>query len=288
MNKFELHVTVTASDSTVISALTDQCDLSTAQLKKAIAKGALWLTRNGKTQRTRRLKNTLKTQDILHFYYDEQILNQTTEPAQLIADLKDYSVWFKPYGMLSQGSKWSDHCTISRYAQTNLTPERPVFIVHRLDRAATGLILVAHSKKAARALSTMFEHHQLEKYYHIIVHGNHGDHPQPEVITQDIDGKTACSAFTLVEYNEEHNLSLIKVKIESGRKHQIRKHAASINLPIVGDRLHGRKDIIYPENLNLQLSAVSLKFTCPLYGQAQSFQLPAELSPQLENVINTH
>ena len=285
MNKFELHITITSSDSTVISALTDQCDLSRAQLKKAITKGALWLTRNGKTQRTRRLKKVLKAQDILHLYYDEQILNQTTEPAQLIADLKDYSVWFKPYGMLSQGSKWSDHCTVSRYAQTNLTPERPVFIVHRLDRAATGLILIAHSKKAASALSAMFEHHQLEKYYHIIAHGNHGVHPQPEVITLAIDGKSACSTFSLVEFNKEHNLSLINVKIESGRKHQIRKHAASVNLPIVGDRLHGRQDIVYPEKLNLQLTAVSLNFTCPLSGLAQSFRLPAELSPQLKNVI---
>ncbi len=54
-----------------------------------------------------------------------------------------------PYGMLSQGSKWSDHCTIARFAQQHLTPERPVFIVHRLDRAATGLILIAHSKKTS-------------------------------------------------------------------------------------------------------------------------------------------
>jgi len=269
---------------TALSTLTKQCDLSANELKKAISKGALWLTRGNKTQRTRRLKNKLKAQDTLHFYYDEHVLDQEPTPAILIEDLKGYSVWYKPYGMLSQGSKWSDHCTISRFAQTRLSPERPVFIVHRLDRAATGLILIAHSKKAASALSAMFEHHQLEKIYHIIVHGNFSNE-KIKVISDPIDGKSAQSTFSFIEYNKANDLSVIEVKIDSGRKHQIRKHAGNNNWPIVGDRLHGNKSINYSESLNLQLSAVSLNFTCPLSGQARHFQLSEDLRPNLEKVI---
>lgn len=285
---FEHHITVDNANftekSTAIALLfnsleTSKHPLSKAQLKQAIYKGALWLTRGKSTQRLRRVKKPLQQGDQLHFYYNNKVLASEVDKAILISDESHYSVWFKPYGMLSQGSKWSDHCTISRFAQQYFTPERACFIVHRLDRAATGLILIAHSKKAARGLSNMFEQHQLEKHYHIIVHGDHSKRPQPEVISTEIDGKNARSTFTCLEYNHEKKQSLIKVKIDSGRKHQIRKHAASIGLPVVGDRLHGIAD--KETSLNLQLTAVSLAFTCPISQQVKLFELKGELKPHL-------
>ncbi|WP_274055230.1 RluA family pseudouridine synthase [Thalassomonas actiniarum] len=281
MDIIEQHIDVENESESVISLLSNHCQMSVAELKQAINKGALWLTRGKHTQRLRRVKKPLKAQDVLHFYYNRQVLAQEVAPARLISDLKDYSVWYKPYGMLSQGSKWSDHCTISRWAQTHLKPERPVFIVHRLDKAATGLILLAHSKTAARALSAMFEQHALEKHYQIIVHGDHSTHDQPQVIAEPIDGKSARSTFSCLNYDRQHDLSLVDVKIDSGRKHQIRRHAASINLPVVADRLHGDLNRHYPDSLNLQLCAVSLSFACPLSGKKQNFKLPKEYRPQL-------
>ncbi len=297
--KFEWHIIITEKrvteqeHCTAIALLESYChgqniSLSKAELKQAISKGALWLTpaKNKKqTQRLRRVKKHLLIGDELHFYFNSEVLSSPVPQALLIADLIDYSVWYKPYGMLSQGSKWSDHCTIARFAQQNLPNERPAFIVHRLDRAATGLILIAHSKKAARALSTMFEYHQLEKHYQIIVHGDHRKRPQPDVIDSDVDGKKARSSFTCLTYDEVTDRSLIKVKIDSGRKHQIRIHAASIGLPVVGDRLHGIADT--DEQCNLQLCAVSLRFICPLATdkplteQERFFELPETLKPQL-------
>ena len=296
MTKFEHHISITKTSTqtatddnsslSIIAQLQGVCQLSKGELKQAISKGALWLTRAGHTQRLRRIKKRLKVGDELHFYYDPQVLAQQPEGARLVADLLDYSLWYKPYGMLSQGSKWSDHCTIGRWAQSHLSPERPVFIVHRLDRAATGLILIAHTKTAARALCAMFSDHQLEKHYKIIVHGNHGLRAQPDVIEQEIDGKSARSSFTCLDYNPEHDLSLVDVKIDSGRKHQIRLHAAAIRLPVVGDRLHGDLSINYSCSLNLQLCAVSLDFTCPLTRQIRQFSLDAQYHPSLAQVIS--
>jgi tRNA pseudouridine32 synthase/23S rRNA pseudouridine746 synthase len=258
--------------------------LSKAQLKQAISKGALWLTRGKHTQRLRRLKRLMQQGDELHFYYNEAVLTSEVAEAILISDESSYSVWYKPFGMLSQGSKWSDHCTIARFAQQYFPSERAVFIVHRLDKAATGLILIAHSKKAAQALSAMFENrttndNSLEKHYQIIVHGNHSVNEQPQVITSDVDSKSARSTFRCLTYDKTKDQSLIKVKIDSGRKHQIRVHAASVGLPIVGDRLHGIAD--NNEALNLQLCAVSLSFICPMTEQIKGFELPEELRPQL-------
>ena len=284
MDSFERHIKVDKAESNILTLLGDSCDLSTAEIKSAIAKGALWIGRGKQVQRLRRVKKALKVGEELHFYYNPKVLDQIVPEAKLVADLASYSVWYKPYGMLSQGSKWSDHTTITRWAQTHLTPERPVFIVHRLDRAATGLILVAHSKAAARGLSSMFEHHQLEKHYQIIVHGNHAERAQPDIITQDVDGKSAKSTFKCLEHDANSNLSLIDVKIDSGRKHQIRLHAASIGLPVVADRLHGDQSKQYADDMNLQLCAVSLDFTCPLTGEARSFKLDETLRPDLNAV----
>jgi len=282
LNKFELHIDITTENCAVITELNQQCTLSNAQLKQAIQQGALWLTRGKSTQRLRRVKKPLKTADTLHFYYDEQVLSQQPNEALLIEDCTDYSVWYKPYGMLSQGSKWSDHCTIARWAQTHLTPERAAFIVHRLDRAATGLILIAHSKKAVRALSAMFEKHDLEKIYHIIIHGDHRLRPQPDTLTSDVDGKSASSHFTQLGYDENNNASLVRVKIDTGRKHQIRIHASSIDMPVVGDRLHGKLGSINDEiSDDLQLCAVSLRFICPLTAEQRVFKLPEHLMPSL-------
>ena len=284
MKKFECHINIDRTIN-IIEALQIQCDLSVADIKKAIDKGALWHSRGKITQRCRRLKKTLNIDDKLHFYYDVNILSQQPTPATLIADLADYSVWFKPYGMLSQGSKWSDHCTITRWAQKHLTPERVVFPVHRLDRAATGLILVAHSKSAARALSEMFEQHQLVKTYHIIVHGIHTQQPESQVVDLAIDGKSARSHFLSLAYDEKSDRSLMEVKIESGRKHQIRIHAASIDLPVVGDRLHGiAKNNDGAEQADLQLCAVELRFNCPIHNIEQCFEVPEAMRPQLDNL----
>jgi len=276
--QFEWHINIT-QNNTAIAILDKYCKskqigLSKSELKQAMSKGAMWLTRSKHTQRLRRIKKEITIGDELHFYYNKKVLEMTVPDAKLIDDLTDYSVWYKPYGMLSQGSKWSDHCTITRFAQLNLQPERPVFIVHRLDRAATGLILVAHSKKSARALSTMFEKHELEKHYQIIIHGDHSKREQPEVISTEIDGKSARSIFTCLSFDKDKNRSLIDVKIDSGRKHQIRIHAASIGMPVVGDRLHGNS---HKNDINLQLCAISLSFTCPISGKKQQFNLPNEL-----------
>jgi len=258
--------------------------LSKAQLKQAISKGALWLTRGKHTQRLRRLKRAMQQGDELHFYYNEAVLASEVAAAILISDEVDYSVWYKPFGMLSQGSKWSDHCTISRFVQQHFPSERAVFIVHRLDKAAIGLILIAHSKKAAQALSSMFENrttndNSLEKNYQIIVHGNHSINEQPQVITAEVDGKSARSTFRCLTYDQNKNQSLIEVKIDSGRKHQIRVHAASVGLPVVGDRLHGIANNNEP--LNLQLCAVSLRFICPITQKTQFFKLSEVLRPEL-------
>ncbi|MCW8948881.1 MAG: RluA family pseudouridine synthase [Sedimenticola sp.] len=275
----EHHIKVAEDGKTVLDWLASQTALSKQRIKQTLDKGAVWLTHGNHTQRIRRAKRMLPQGDTLHLYYDEAVLQQQPPVPQLIADEGDYSLWYKPCGMLSQGSKWGDHCTINRWVEKHHTPQRPAFIVHRLDRAATGLILIAHSKQAAKALSARFENRKMEKRYQAIVHGACSVNQPPKTIEDSIDGRQARSHVRCLHHDADLKLSLLEIEIETGRKHQIRRHLASIGYPIVGDRLYG----VGGETEDLQLTACYLQFICPLSNQERHYALPENLKPKLEN-----
>ena len=114
--RFECHIEVTRP-VTAIDLLRAETAISGQRIKQAMVKGAAWFTRGKKTLRVRRAKRELRAGDKLHLYYDERVLALSPDAPELVGDEKGYSVWNKPYGMLSQGSKWGDHCTISRWAE---------------------------------------------------------------------------------------------------------------------------------------------------------------------------
>jgi tRNA pseudouridine32 synthase/23S rRNA pseudouridine746 synthase len=178
-NPIEHHLQVESTGETAVDLLQRESGLSKGRIKSAMSKGAVWLTRGKSTQRLRRATRKLRSGDELHLYYDEDVLAEVPAEPQLIADVGDYSVWNKPYGLRSQGSKWGDHCTVTRWAEQHLQPERSAFVVHRLDRAANGLILVAHAKRTAAALSEIFTRRKIEKRYQAWVTGDFSGQPNP-------------------------------------------------------------------------------------------------------------
>lgn len=271
---YEYHIEIKES-LCALDALAEASDLSRSQLKQAMHKGAVWYTRGKHTQHLRRAKKQLQAGDTLHLYYDEKVLGESVPGAELIADEGDYSVWYKPYGMRSQGSKWGDHTTVHRWAESHLQPQRNAFLVHRLDRAASGLILIAHGKKMAAILSEMFRLRQIDKRYKVIVHGQ----PNQAVmrIESELDDKSAISKFTLLDYDEKSDCSLLEVKIETGRKHQIRRHLSAVGLPVVGDRLYGTAQ----DDRDLQLVAIRLAFTLPDGEDEKIYQLAKDKHPCL-------
>lgn len=248
--------------------------LSQAKIKDAMQKGAVWLVRGNDKRRLRRASKPLKVGDRLELNYNAELLSQLVPEPQLIHDAQHYSVWFKPYGLYCQGSRWGDFASINRWVEINLpkiinSAERPVYLVHRLDRATTGLILLCHSKTAARLFSAMFEEGKMDKRYQAIVHGNFSAIPQDYEVDNMVDGKTAKSIFSYADKNTDY--SLLNVKLLTGRKHQIRQHLHSLGYPIVGDRLYG---IESNDDRDLQLQSVSLQFNCPISKTDQHFSVP--------------
>ncbi|QKI88682.1 RluA family pseudouridine synthase [Thiomicrorhabdus xiamenensis] len=276
---------VAENETSALELLAQACPFSKAQLKDFAQKGAIWLNHGKKAEAIRRLKRTLKPGQQLDLYYNPKLLQQPLLgdqfQATLIQDFGAYSVWFKPRGMLSQGSKYGDFQSLPRWIELRseqfFGQIRQCWQIHRLDRATEGLMLIAHNKKTAAALTRLFEEKRIHKTYLANVWGKPS---QPEWSSHEpIDGKNATSHFKLIGNSEidGHHFSRVEIAIETGRKHQIRKHLASANLPIIGDRLYGNAQLDQPYDFDLQLSAYKLRWICPISHSEQTIRLSDEL-----------
>ena len=268
--KFEDSVICNKDEQFAIDCMAEKFEaLSKSKLKTAMKLGAVWLERGGKVSRLRKHKRILRKGDKLHLYYNSLILESTPVAAKLVADLDEYSVWNKPSGMFSQGTKWGDHNSICRWVELNAFADRQSFLVHRLDKATSGLIVVAHSKSACRALTQLFEKREVVKCYRAIVVGRLEE--SVKEFNSPIDNKSAITKVLENQFDDARNETHLLIKIETGRKHQIRKHLSSIGHPIVGDRLYGNANNENSEDL--QLTSCLIKFNCPISGELKSFEL---------------
>lgn len=249
-------------------------ELSKGRLKDAMGKGAVLLM--GKPQkRLRRAQTALQSGQQLQLHYDDELLQRSCEPAQLLNDQQQYSVWFKPAGILSQGNEWGDHLSLLRAAEQHFAAKRQVFLLHRLDREASGLVIIAHSKNAAAAFSKLIAGHKISKQYVIRVKGQLPEHMlQQGEISVPLDNKACLTRFKLLQYDTKTQQSWLEVDLISGRKHQIRRHFAAVGHPVMGDPQYGQGN---KDATGLALQAVKLSFSCPLRQHKQHFSVPPEL-----------
>ena len=256
---------------TACDFLAIQTGLSKTRIKDAMIKGAVWVQKKGgKRRRIRRTTTPVKTGDILALYYDERLLAVSPPIGTCLADREYYSVWYKPPVLMTQGTMYGDHCSLLRQAETFFKPHRSVLPVHRLDREASGLVLVAHSRDAASKLSRLFQRHQIEKHYRVEVFGNLLREQKSGTITQPLDGKDAITDFEVDRYDPEKNTSMVNVVIGTGRLHQIRRHFNTIGFPVMGDPRYGSGN----KNVEgMQITAVALQFICPFAQQQVVFKL---------------
>jgi tRNA pseudouridine32 synthase/23S rRNA pseudouridine746 synthase len=261
-------LTYTGATETVVDALARISSLPKGRVKDALAKGAVTLTRGSKTKRLRRATYALQHGDTLSLWYNPEVLALVPPPPQLLADEKQYSVWVKPAGLLAQGTREGDHCSLLRIAELAL--KREAFLVHRLDREAAGLMLIAHTPKAAAAFSALFAAQdasaRIRKMYRVEVKGQAPEHGE---IALPLDGKAALTRFRRTAVDVTRDSSMLEVDLVTGRKHQIRRHCADSGFPVLGDPAYGENN---KDARGLQLFAVALEFTCPLTGRARVYR----------------
>ncbi len=142
-----------------------------------------------------------------------------------------YLVADKPSGMLAVGVGSAEELLREQTRQPSLRA------VHRLDRDTTGCLLLAKSAAAFDAAVALFKTRRVSKIYQAIVYGKYDR--SSSTVNQELDGERAVSHIQREAISSD--ASFLKVKIETGRTHQIRRHLASIRHPVLGDREHGVK-----------------------------------------------
>ena len=166
-------------------------------------------------------------------------------------------------------------------------------IVHRLDRDTSGLLIIALNPTAYNNLTLMIKKHEIERIYTALVHG----HPKSSTGTIDAPigrdphhrtrqavnagGRPALTHYEVIR--EIGQFSFIKVRLETGRMHQIRVHMTAIGHPIVGDQTYGKRQGI--ANLRRQfLHASKLTFNHPI--SSEKISVTSKLPDDLQSAIS--
>ena len=224
-------------------------------------------------------------------------------PSELSLDIvfedDDIAIIDKPSGMVVHSGAGHLTDTMANAAVTRWPKissvgdtDRPG-IVHRLDRDTSGLLIIALNPTAYNNLTLMIKKHEIERIYTALVHG----HPKSSTGTIDAPigrdphhrtrqavnagGRPALTHYEVIR--EIGQFSFIKVRLETGRMHQIRVHMTAIGHPIVGDQTYGKRQGI--ANLRRQfLHASKLTFNHPI--SSEKISVTSKLPDDLQSAIS--
>ena len=221
-------------------------------------------------------------------------------PVEIIYEDKDIIVVNKPKGMVvhpangnPDGTLVNSLMSICKDSLSGIGGEIRPGIVHRLDKDTSGVIVVAKNDKAHINLSEQIKNHKVEKTYIALVKGvvkaNEATIDMPigrstkdrKKMAVTKTGKNAITHFKVIK--RFHNYTLLEVKIETGRTHQIRVHLSQIGYPIVGDTTYSNGKNEWGIKGQC-LHAKSLKFKHPITGKEMF--LEAKMPEYFEEVIN--
>lgn len=206
---------------------------------------------------------------------------------------------YKPAGILVQEDKTGDPSLLDQvkyYLKNKYHKPGNVYLglIHRLDRPVSGIILFAKTSKGASRLSEQFREHEVEKVYHALVVGKPKESKMTLVhylVKDKVINKTSAHESDTAEAQEavlhyevvksNNKYSLLKIKLGTGRSHQIRAQLAAIGCPIVGDVKYGGEDT--GEQLYLMATSLKFKKATEDEGVELNLNVPEEWKNKLQN-----
>lgn len=221
-------------------------------------------------------------------------------PIEIVYEDNDIIVVNKPKGLVVHPANGNEDGTlvnaimnICKDSLSGIGGEKRPGIVHRLDKDTSGLLIVAKNDKAHLKMSEQIKDRKVNKKYIALVRGiikeNEATINMPiarnkkdrKKMAVDKDGKEAITHFKVLKRYDKY--TLIEVKIDTGRTHQIRVHMAEIGHPVIGDEVYSNgKNEFYVKGQ--MLHAKSLDFEHPITGK--KMHLEAELPDYFKKVID--
>ncbi|MBT3322638.1 MAG: RluA family pseudouridine synthase [Anaerolineae bacterium] len=187
----------------------------------------------------------------------------------------------KPAGLSVLIEGWSENMPYLRQVLEKKFGR--IWVVHRLDKGTSGVMVFARTAEAHRHLNTQFEKREVKKVYHALVEdypewneytAQHSLHPnvgrKHRTVVDKHRGKRSVTDFKVLKRYQDH--SKIEAKPKTGRTHQIRVHLSAMGFPIIADILYGAEEselIARPA-----LHAQSLSFLHPITRKELSYTVP--------------
>ena len=279
--------------------LSEKKEISRENVKRLISEEKVLL--NGK-----KVKASYKIQeeDVIEVFQEEVkdiSLKAQEIPLEIIYEDNDIIVINKEKGMVvhpgngnPDGTLVNAVMSICKDSLSGIGGELRPGIVHRLDKDTSGIIVIAKNDKAHINLSEMLKNREVEKTYLALVRGIVKENEA--VINMPIarskvdrkkmavqkEGKEALTKFKVIKRFYENEVTLLEVKIETGRTHQIRVHLSKIGYPIIGDEVYSNGKNKW--NVKGQmLHAKALKFKHPITGK--KMELEAKEPRYFEEII---
>lgn len=287
---FEFEVDVKYDGERLDKYISSQLDEATrSYIEKLIDAGHVLLD----SQICKKNGKKLKTGNIVQLNIPEEEdidINPENIPLKIIYEDENFILVNKKYGMVVHPAYGNHTGTLVNalmyYTQnlSNVNGKIRPGIIHRLDKDTSGLIMVAKNNNSHAKLASMFIDKTIHKTYLCIVKGNFSEEKSEgrieNLIGRDVkdrkkmsivekNGKIAISNYKVIQQVE--NYSLVEVKIETGRTHQIRVHMKSINHPVLGDSIYGNSDNLSKRQM---LHAYKLEFKNPIDEKEYKFTAP--------------
>lgn len=203
---------------------------------------------------------------------------------------KDIIVLNKSSGLLSVPGRLPEHQDCLQNRVQRVLPTATV--VHRLDMATSGIMIMALNKPAHVAISRQFEQRKTQKSYlarvygHVNAHEGSIDLPlicdwpnRPKQKVDHDNGKPSLTHYKVLSYSKDQSVdsTLVELTPVTGRSHQLRVHMLALGYPILGDRLYAHQEALNA-SLRLQLHAQHLSLAHPVTDETLNFDAPCPFS----------
>lgn len=272
--------------------LMEKSEISRSQIQRLIKEDNVLV--NSKSTKS---SYSVREGDKITLNYEEKVMTVEKEEMDLdiVYEDDDVIVINKPNGVVVHPAIGNTSGTLVNglmyYTDLSEDEFRPG-IVHRIDAYTTGLLMIAKNNEAHESLSKQLKEHTVHRKYQALVWGviknNSGtidapigrDKKNRKMMGVTEDGKESITHFTVLERFKD--ATLIELKLETGRTHQIRVHMSYIGYPIVNDPVYGRRNTI--DDSGQCLHAKELGFVHPKTGEKLMFN--SELPECFTNILN--